>query len=40
MKKEGSTGEIWDNLRTKLFKDSNELLITGQQTGIHEFNIK
>ena len=37
-KQEGPTGEIWDNLKAKIFKDSNELLIIREKIGIHEFN--
>lgn len=29
MEKEDPTDEIWDNLRTKIFKNGNELLIIG-----------
>lgn len=29
MEKEDPTDQTWDNLRTKIFKNSNELLIIG-----------
>lgn len=38
MEKEDPTGEIWDNLRTKIFKNSNELLIIRDKIGIQTFN--
>lgn len=37
-KEEGPTGEIWENLKAKIVKDSNELLIIREKIGIHEFN--